>query len=133
MSQVSITNAVLQNAILDIYSDLNIPATGRLTLAHLESEWDKTGLRLDDLVRGIEYLLNEGILSVYKQDTPCLQITEYGHQVMVAPPTPQSIRERIMTTRALHQAQKRMTRAHKEAETTQQTEGSALSLVSKTS
>ena len=109
MSDVQISENILRVAILNIYRDLNIPATGRLTLSHLEKEWDKTGLRLDDLVRGVQSLVAESDLELHTvQGERCLQLTAKGERDTAKSPSPTVLKERVLTARAIAQAQKRM-------------------------
>lgn len=109
MSDAVITEAVLRIAVLDIFNNLNIPATGRLTLDHLEREWQNTGLRMDDLVRGTQALIADGDMALQTvEGERCLQLTEKGYETMTATPTPASIRDRMVASRVIHQAQRRM-------------------------
>ena len=109
MSDVQINENVLRVAILNIYSQLNIPETGRLTLGHLEAEWAKTGLRLDDLVRGVQSLIADSDLELHTVESErCLQLTAQGYNDMVKSPSPRVLRDRVLAARAVSQAQKRM-------------------------
>lgn len=116
MSEVQINESILRILILDIFNDLNIPPSGRLTLSHLESEWEKSGLRLDDLARGVHALIaDEDLVLRTVEEVRCAQLTEKGYQHMTAPPSPAVLRDRVLASRAVSQAQKRKRAAEKAA------------------
>lgn len=109
MADAVITEAVLRIAVLDIFNNLNIPPTGRLTLDHLEQEWKETGLRLDDLVRGTQSLIADGYMALQTvEGERCLQLTQEGYDHMTTPTTPAGIRDRMRASRVIHQAQRRL-------------------------
>lgn len=59
---MKVTKSVLEQAIFQIFLDLNVYSGGRLALANLEQAWPQLHLRHDDLYAGIDRLIAQDLL-----------------------------------------------------------------------
>lgn len=59
-----VTKEVVDNAVLHIFTQFEIPAGGRLLFSDLRLEWPKTKLRSADMIEGIKRLTFNGDLEL---------------------------------------------------------------------
>lgn len=107
--EIQLRRSDLEYAVLDIYNDLNVPATGRLAIPTLEMEWDKTGLRKADLLNAVEYLLEKNYLQPFKVDDNAvyLQLTDEGKRHAGTEYSISAIRDRFHASKMLSRSQER--------------------------
>lgn len=85
-----VTPAIIENAVLQIFTDNQVEAGGRLLFTDLQSAWPSTRLRQGDLVQGIKHLVCDRHLELEDEgDGPALLLSESGYaratQVPVGP------------------------------------------------
>lgn len=77
---MKITREVVDNAVLQIFADFEIPAGGRLLFSDLRLEWPKTRLRSADMIEGIKRLTFGGLLELDDcSEGPVFILTPEGH------------------------------------------------------
>jgi len=61
---VSVNTAVIQDAVLQVFADLQVTAGGHLSMDCLRTEWPRMRLRRSDLVQGVRELVFAGHLEL---------------------------------------------------------------------
>lgn len=75
-----VTKEVVDNAVLQIFANFEIPAGGRLLFSDLRLEWPKAKLRSADLIEGIKRLTFQGDLELDDcNEGPVFILTPQGH------------------------------------------------------
>jgi len=86
---VSVDQVVIEEAVLQVFSELQVPPGGRLSLETLRAEWPRTRLRRSDLVQGLRGLVFSGDLELDEEaEGPMLILRVQGHERMQARSAP---------------------------------------------
>ncbi|HUP91762.1 MAG TPA: hypothetical protein VM074_05895 [Solimonas sp.] len=76
-----VTPAIVENAVLQIFSERAIPAGGRLPYTDLRSHWRASRLRRDDLMQGVRNLVCARDLELEDEaDGIELVLSQTGHE-----------------------------------------------------
>ena len=86
---------VLQRAVLDLFKMHHAEIGSRVTFAIMRLNWRPTGLRDDDLVRGLEILLKEGMVDLDQGSEPAFRLTQTGYKSMNAWTPLASLKKRL--------------------------------------
>lgn len=77
---MGVDSKVIEEAVLRIFVDQQVPVGALLSLEALRAEWPQTRLRRDDLVQGLRALVFSGDLELDEEsDGPVLILTPRGH------------------------------------------------------
>lgn len=80
---------VIEEAVLQIFSELQVPPGARLSLETLRAEWPRTRLRRGDLVQGLRGLVFSGDLELDEEaEGPMLILRVQGHERIRSRPAP---------------------------------------------
>lgn len=78
---MSLDLEVIEEAVLRIFADRQVPVGGQLTLEDLRAGWPESGLRRSDLVQGVRALVFDGELELDEESCgPVLILTPRGHE-----------------------------------------------------
>ncbi|WP_162932633.1 hypothetical protein [Solimonas sp. K1W22B-7] len=70
---------VIEDAVLRIFADRQVPVGGQLALEALRAEWPRTQMRRSDLVQGVRALVFDGELELDEEsEGPVLILTPRG-------------------------------------------------------
>lgn len=86
---------VLQRAVLDLFKMHHADIGSRVTFAIMRLNWKPTGLRDDDLIRGLEILIKEGMAEFSQGSEPAFLLTQPGYKAMNAWSPLTSLKKRL--------------------------------------
>lgn len=82
---MSIDIEQIQDAVLQVFADLDVPAGGQLSMDVLRREWPRLHMRRGDLVQGVRELIFAGHLELDEDMSgPLLILTPDGHRRLQA-------------------------------------------------
>lgn len=108
MKPIEIVDTDLEFAILDIFTELNVPQGGRLAMETIEKTWSQTGLRESDLMRGLDCLNRKGYLQPTENDeTLFFQLTAEGKKHSGLEYNLTSVKQRFHANKMLRRSRSR--------------------------
>ncbi|HSW12981.1 MAG TPA: hypothetical protein VLI06_09105 [Solimonas sp.] len=90
---MNVDQSVVEDAVLQIFRELQVPPGGQLALETLREQWPGTQLRRSDLVQGVRALVFSGDLELDEESLgPVLILRVQGHERLQAlPPQARSV------------------------------------------
>lgn len=89
---MSVNLEVIQDAVLQLFADLDVTAGGHLSMDSLRAEWPRMRLRRSDLVQGVRELIFAGHLELDEDGA--------GALLILTPQGQDRLRERLPRPRA---------------------------------